>query len=839
MFIEKLVNEIYNDEYFKELYDKVCKIFVKSTFKFKFNFLTIKELKDILRFADILSNSKETDTEARNKAYKIISLLKQPYGNEEIFKIYANAILKKLSNFPALNNFDKVDLPLDREIEYELSKIQLEIPVGNGHFTPAQYKIYNMIRNSNFFSFSGPTSMGKSFIIKQFVLDTIVKDKWIKGFCILVPSKALIKQYSLELNQALKEFNIEKFNVLTTPNILDFVEFKDHNFIFVLTPERLLNLLSCKYKVHIDYLIVDEAHKLFEDDDRSLTYYTSVDYCITKFRSIKVIMSSPLIQNPNIYGDMYCKNNILYYTTRETAVSQNLFYIDCLRKKIDFYDVNIHKFNFENVKSLDSINKILLKVGKGSSLVYLNSYRDIIEFSLSLCNYIRENGIVLLTEEQRKELEELGEVISNNIHPEYYLIDCLKYGIAYHFGRLPIFVREKIEVLFKKGTIKYLFCTSTLLEGVNMPAKNLFVFSDKLGRNPISKVDFWNLAGRAGRLGYEFYGNIFCLKIKDKMWLEKDLFLNKDMIEGENLLQARLRKSKRKIKNIITDQNIRKTNADKNDRYFNYVANIIQIDSVSNSFTSMIKNMSQVDENTIQLCKNLINKVDIEVLNASKSIDIKVQNIVLENIFEEKMPKDINMDNCLLFLKKMHELYSWSIKEKRLKNKNSMTYIALIMTKWINGTPLNKIIQDTLYYYQRNGKEVWDRGKSLGVLDVCNKEHINIIVNSLINDIEGILRFDLEKYFNHYYMLLKSKFGQEDIGNNWAMNLEFGTRDMKNIILQNTGFSRFSANFLLMNYKKYLKFDKDILININHDIFNTELIKNSIVYNELKTWIGK
>ncbi|MBU3199814.1 hypothetical protein LL037_10505 [Clostridium estertheticum] len=99
MFIEKLVNEIYNDDYFKELYDKVCKIFVRSTFKFKFNTLTRKELKDILRFADILSNSKETDTEARNKAYKIISLLKQPYGDIEIFKIYANAIQKNYQIF--------------------------------------------------------------------------------------------------------------------------------------------------------------------------------------------------------------------------------------------------------------------------------------------------------------------------------------------------------------------------------------------------------------------------------------------------------------------------------------------------------------------------------------------------------------------------------------------------------------------------------------------------------------------------------------------------------------------------------------------------------------------
>ncbi len=110
--------------------------------------------------------------------------------------------------------------------------------------------------------------MGKSFIIKQFILEKIQKDNFVKGFCILVPSKALIKQYLLEFIKVLSELNITKFNVLTTPNVLDFTEFEEDNFIFILTPERLLNLLSSTTKVQLDYLIIDEAHKLFNDDDR-------------------------------------------------------------------------------------------------------------------------------------------------------------------------------------------------------------------------------------------------------------------------------------------------------------------------------------------------------------------------------------------------------------------------------------------------------------------------------------------------------------------------------------------------------------------------------------------
>ncbi|WP_162267462.1 DEAD/DEAH box helicase, partial [Clostridium botulinum] len=409
-------------------------------------------------------------------------------------------------------------MPIDREIEYGLKKIEYKIPIGNGHFTPTQYKIYKMIRQSNFFSFSGPTSMGKSFIIKQFILEKIQKDNFVKGFCILVPSKALIKQYLLEFIKVLSELNITKFNVLTTPNVLDFTEFEEDNFIFILTPERLLNLLSSTTKVQLDYLIIDEAHKLFNDDDRALTYYTSIDYCMTKFKFIKVIMSSPLIKNPNIYGNMYYRKESTSIRALETPVSQNLFYIDLLKTTIDFYDDNKpYHFNISRILKLHTANGILHKVGQGNSLIYLNSKNEMIEYAIDLCAYFKENNIDILNVEEKAKVNQVCELIAKIIHPEYYLIECIKLGIGYHYGNLPLIIRERVEELFKNGTVKYLFCTSTLLEGVNMPAKNVFIFSDKIGRKNISKIDFWNLAGRAGRLGYEFYGNIFCLKIKENM----------------------------------------------------------------------------------------------------------------------------------------------------------------------------------------------------------------------------------------------------------------------------------------------------------------------------------
>jgi hypothetical protein len=71
--IEKLTKDVLNDEYFKLIFSKCSLISAKYNLKIELsdNILTNKELTDALRFSDILSNSKSS--EARNKAYQIIT----------------------------------------------------------------------------------------------------------------------------------------------------------------------------------------------------------------------------------------------------------------------------------------------------------------------------------------------------------------------------------------------------------------------------------------------------------------------------------------------------------------------------------------------------------------------------------------------------------------------------------------------------------------------------------------------------------------------------------------------------------------------------------------------
>ena len=103
---------------------------------------------------------------------------------------------------------------------------------------------------------------------------------------------------------------------------------------------------------------------------------------------------------------------------------------------------------------------------------------------------------------------EFGEAIkhiSEHINPEYTLVKCLRKGIAYHHGSVPDAIRSYVEHLYKNySELKYLLTTSTLLEGVNVPATKMFILDNRKGNSNLSKSQFKNLIGRICRFNEIF-----------------------------------------------------------------------------------------------------------------------------------------------------------------------------------------------------------------------------------------------------------------------------------------------------------------------------------------------
>ncbi len=121
-----------------------------------------------------------------------------------------------------------------------------------------------------------------------------------------------------------------------------------------------------------------------------------------------------------------------------------------------------------------------------------------------------------------KSLEDLAVFIEKHIHERYGLADLVRKGVAFHYGKMPTLLRESLEAAFKQGAIKFLACTTTLFQGVNLPARNVFIDTPERGSgDALDPAAMWNFAGRAGRMRKDIVGNVFLVDYQD--WPEKPM----------------------------------------------------------------------------------------------------------------------------------------------------------------------------------------------------------------------------------------------------------------------------------------------------------------------------
>jgi len=725
MIIDRLVEDVFEDEYFNRLYTKASRLLAADIFredKEVFS-LTNKEFADLLRFADILSNSNKS--EARNKSYQIITLLNSSYTRTPHYKTFAHSVLAKLGNFPGIEylrsrNNNNSELLFDRDVEKILKVFRQSVPESHGLvFTDSQFDLYNRLSQSNVFSFSGPTSMGKSFIIKSFIRRSLANPIQ-ENIAVMVPTRALINQFSIDFHQELKSA-LEEYNykVITNSSINE-ASGKKNNYLLVLTPERLMSYLSQKSNPEIGYLFVDEAHKIAaKKDTRAITAYTAVAKTLNLFPNVRLYFSSPNVSNPEVFLKLFNKDVRKSYHTTEAPVAQNLFFLDFLEKKVTHIleDKNSYDFKTDLLENAKDINEVIKAIGNNDyNIIYCSSRLQTVdravEFYESMADY---------PDSESREIRRAISQIKSYIHPEYYLADFLRKRIAYHFGNLPQIIRNKVEALFKQSEINFVFCTSTLLEGVNLPARNIFILNDKIGRNQsFEPIDFWNLAGRAGRLKKELSGNIFCLRDNPKMWLDRKILDNKNNIVLEPAVESYIDTKLKKIERILNENSqINETETIR--EILEYIANIIRIDTLeidqSNYQSAIIRKLINENKETIiELAKRrnegLI--VPLEVLQNTQSVNVNIQNDVylllkqqLADGIEIRFPQEVNYENCKEWLYKLYELFNWQKEEKKIfKSKSQLDYYAMLMNKWINDTPLSLIISQSISYYTENNRDI-------------------------------------------------------------------------------------------------------------------------------------
>jgi len=442
----------------------------------------------------------------------------------------ATVILERLGNRPSLSLAAGrglvepdawTDAPLPLQLDVIRRRLELTIPTSTGTAVAAnqfQRDFWTAASTFTWLSVSAPTSAGKSYIVKRWLEDRAGTGKTFRAVY-LVPTRALIEEVSLDLVSELDD-GVRVHTMPWASSIGD----TGHE-IFVLTQERL-HLLQQRFRdFRPDLVFVDEAQK-FDDGSRGVLLQQVLDENARRAPTAQVIFASPFTSNPEILLEGAPAHASLHALQSHTVtVAQNLLFATQVPRRPLQWTVDLiwdgeavpcGAFTLPARPHPRSKRLPLVAVALGGTttgnVVYVNGAADAETAAKQIYEALGPESDL-----DDEEITELRELARTSVHPRYGLDEVLRRGVAFHYGNMPLLLKSEIERLFRGEKIRYLVCTSTLLEGVNLPCRNLFVRGPRRGRgNVMTPGDFWNLAGRSGRWGKEFQGNIVCVDTDDQ-----------------------------------------------------------------------------------------------------------------------------------------------------------------------------------------------------------------------------------------------------------------------------------------------------------------------------------
>lgn len=840
-----LFQGIDENDYLNELYKNILYNYAITVLQIT----NIKQLRginvdDALRFADLLSKSTHAEKADVHKiwAHEIITMLLALYPDDEVVKYYAGSVLTSTGNFMGrklVQSQYEEPTAMD-ELFSTLSDLYLTVPADpEKKFFQQQRKVYEHL-DDGCFSYSAPTSMGKSFIMRMFIKEQILAGKK-KNFALIVPTKALINEVRSEIIQKDLQNLLDgnQYHVVSSANDMALETHPDHNFIFVLTPERLLYLLNDKADFVLDYLFIDEAHKMTGRNSRAPFYYSVVDELSRREAKPRFIFASPNIPNPQEYlrvlssGEYDTQNAI---ASSFSPVVQFKFMVNLKSKQIYIY--NDHLKTPEYICSIDATPadgaiRLMGLFYKNSGdrpsrmIAYFSSKDKAINAALVFAGIKKhiDGGI------QRPidpELTELARDVRNQVHKDYFLAGLLEQGIAYHIGYLPSAIRMRIEKLFKDEKITAMFCTSTLVEGVNLPADNLFITSYYSGRAQMTDVDFRNLIGRVGRIQYNLSGNVFMISDETKN-NKQDVYLDKLKTgipdQHLSLVQDLKPKHKKKIVETLLSGSsvIDKYNDDQPEEEYIMMCKfgLILLKDIMHDNDSLIqqefrKYMKDGDEDKIRGAFFTYTPIIDNDINISLDQTRKLRAAILtDSNFSYPTPEpdgSFSIDKVLEFLIRLGEIFDWKRYEYSTLGKcdeegdyTKLRWYAVILVQWMEGKGLNYIMRRAVEYQERHPEKFWVNRYTKMYYNRESLEHRNIVFANTLEVIENIILFSISNYFLRFSNEYKRVHGENALNkNNWYEYVEYGTTNEVTIQLQRYGFSRESANYIRTHQQYYL-----------------------------------
>ncbi len=344
-------------------------------------------------------------------------------------------------------------------------------------FHSMQFRIFDLLKDGRNVVLSAPTSMGKSAIV-----DSLLGLGRLKRVVLVVPTVALAD----ETRRRLQERFGEVYQIIHHSS----QECRSEWVVYVLTQERVNEREDIK---DIDLFVIDEFYKLAFQQLKN----GSTDFKDERVIELNIALSKLLKVSKQFYLTGPFVNSIRGLT----ELGHDHTFISA-----DFNTVAVDVQTF-GVSPDDDVGKLKMLATiapqcKGATIVYCKS-------SKVAGKVARE--LVRLGYGQRFHSEHI-DWVAEEFDPEWDYTYALRNGIGLHFGGLPRALQQYTADRFNAGDLRFLLCTSTIIEGVNTIAKNVVIYDNRNGTRAIDKFTHGNIKGRAGRMGIHFVGKVFCLE---------------------------------------------------------------------------------------------------------------------------------------------------------------------------------------------------------------------------------------------------------------------------------------------------------------------------------------
>ncbi|KAI0207281.1 Helicase POLQ-like [Lamellibrachia satsuma] len=375
--------------------------------------------------------------------------------------------------------------------------------------------------------YSLPTSGGKTLVAEILMLRELLSKQrdvlFILPFVSIVQEKVRgLSEFGLALDFLVEEYAGSKGQMPPRR--------RRKNCLYVATIEKANSLISSLIEDgridSVGLLVVDELHMLGEGGSRGAVLEMSLVKVMHASADTQVIGMSATLSNISdlqtfLNADVY-RNDFRPVALQEfVKFDDNIYQVSpgagSVEERINHSRVCV--FQYDRAKTRldpDHVAALVLEVAPlYSCLVFCATKKNCENVAQLICQFMTREQRNAKQPERHLLLKALKHASNGHLCP--VLRKTVVCGVAYHHGGLTTDERKLLEEAYSGATLCVLTCTSTLAAGVNLPAKRVILRSPYVGMSFLSRSQYKQMTGRAGRAGIDSSGeSIVITQTKDK-----------------------------------------------------------------------------------------------------------------------------------------------------------------------------------------------------------------------------------------------------------------------------------------------------------------------------------